>query len=216
MNQYNRPEYTTRFLAMVCLLSLALNLFLLTERKYPDFITNLRLSFKHIPPVTSSDHIRGDDNARTTVVEYSDFQCPFCKELHSSLKTLSEEHRIRWVFRNRPLESVHPLAVKSAVAAECAAEQGKFWGYADSLFENQDTITSDRVFTDISQRLALNSSAFQSCLKSNISGLVRRQSEAASELEIDTTPTFFIGSKRYVGALSLDEISGLLDQGGNR
>jgi protein-disulfide isomerase len=105
------------------------------------------------------------------------------------------------------LSSIHPLAAKAAIAAECAGQQGKFWEYADALFENQEQINAKRFLHDLAERLNLDSSQFASCQNSDMSGLVREESQKASALEIDATPTLFIGGKRYTGLLTLDELT---------
>ncbi len=90
-----------------------------------------------LTPISTKDHIRGKINAPVTIVEYSDFSCPFCKQFHPSLvRALSEyDGKVRWVYRHFPLINIHPHALSQAKAAECAGEQGKFWEYADALFE---------------------------------------------------------------------------------
>ena len=92
-----------------------------------------------VAPVTDQDHIRGDKNAAITLVEYSDFQCPFCSRFHPTLLQMMNEYKgkVRWVYRHFPLSSIHPDAQKAAEAAECASEQGKFWEMADKMFEKQ-------------------------------------------------------------------------------
>lgn len=92
-----------------------------------------------VAPVTDQDHIRGDKNAKITLVEYSDFQCPFCSRFHPTLIQMMNEYKgkVRWVYRHFPLSSIHPDAQKAAEAAECASEQGKFWEMADKMFEKQ-------------------------------------------------------------------------------
>jgi protein-disulfide isomerase len=202
-----RSTYAIYFLGTVCVLSLSLNLCLLFERNHPDLIATARLAFKQVPPVTETDHVRGDSQASLTAIEYSDFQCPFCKQLHVSLKALADSHKIRWVFRNDPLTSVHPLATKAAIAAECAGQQGRFWDYADALFDDQEQITSQSAFDELARSLNLDSAKFGRCQNSDISALVRDQAQKAAALEIDATPTLFLNGKRYTGALSFEELS---------
>jgi protein-disulfide isomerase len=90
-----------------------------------------------IREVTSEDHIRGAQNAKVTIIEYSDFECPFCKRFHPTMQQLVDEYPndVRWVYRHFPLEQLHSKAPKQAEATECAAEQGKFWEMADKIFE---------------------------------------------------------------------------------
>lgn len=92
-----------------------------------------------VAPVTDQDHLRGDKNAKITIIEYSDYQCPFCSRFHPTLVQLLNEYKgkVNWVFRHFPLSSIHPDAQKAAEASECASEQGKFWEMTDKMFEKQ-------------------------------------------------------------------------------
>lgn len=95
-----------------------------------------------IRPVTDADHIRGSSDAPITIIEYSDFQCPFCIRFHPTMLQVMAEYegRVRWVYRHLPLTAIHPEAEPAALAAECAGELGgndAFWQFADGLFANQ-------------------------------------------------------------------------------
>ena len=96
--------------------------------------------FSNMPAVTAEDHFRGNKAARLVLVEYSDFECPFCEQFHSTMTQLMAEYGddIGWVYRNYPL-AFHPNAQKAAEAAECVAKlngNDTYWQYADSLFSN--------------------------------------------------------------------------------
>ncbi len=92
-----------------------------------------------VAPVSDKDHVRGDKNAAVTLIEHSDFQCPFCNRFHPTMQQVMDQYKgkVRWVYRHFPLNSIHPDAQKAAEASECAAEQGKFWEMADKMFEKQ-------------------------------------------------------------------------------
>ena len=94
------------------------------------------------PPVGDGDHIRGEEAAAVTVVEYGDFECPFCGEAYRIVKELERRYsdRVRFVFRHFPLPHVHPYAQRAAEVAEAAAAQGKFWEMHDYLFEHQPSL----------------------------------------------------------------------------
>lgn len=126
--------------------------------------------------VTSEDHIRGNPNAPVMIVEYSDFECPFCKRFHDTMKQVTTEYgdKVAWVYRHFPLDQLHPVkARKEAVASECAAELGgndAFWKYTDRFFEltpsnNQTNI--DTVLPQIAREIGLDDAKFASCLASN-------------------------------------------------
>lgn len=87
--------------------------------------------------VNSEDHIRGASNAKVTIIEYSDLECPFCKRFHPTMQKIVDEYSndVRWVYRHFPLTMLHSKAKKEAEATECAGEQGKFWEMVDKIFE---------------------------------------------------------------------------------
>lgn len=129
-----------------------------------------------IRPVSAGrDHIRGNVNAPVTLIEYSDFECPFCKRFHSTAKKLVEESngQVRWVYRHFPLDQLHPVkARKEAVASECAAELGgndAFWKFADRFFEltpSNNKTDIDTVLPQIAREIGLDQGKFAACLAS--------------------------------------------------
>lgn len=118
---------------------------------------------------SSDDHYRGAEpsKAKVVLVEYSDFQCPYCDQLHPTLERIVQENSdtVSWIFREFPLTSIHPQAQSAALAAECAGEQGKFWEYGDKLFDNQSTLGSD-LYASLAKDLGLNEKKFSDCLSS--------------------------------------------------
>jgi protein-disulfide isomerase len=152
------------------------------------------------------DPIRGDPNAPITIVEFSDFQCPFCARFHvQTLPLLLEEYidtgKVNLVYRDFPIQSIHPNALPAAVAAECANEQGKYWEYHDTLFEKQNSwnrLDSNTVISTFSQYatdVGLEQQQFDSCLGSG-----KYLEEVQGDLsdgrayDITGTPGFFIGN----------------------
>lgn len=124
-----------------------------------------------IRPVGADDHIRGSQNAKVTIVEYSDIECPFCKRFHPTMQQLMSEYPndVRWVYRHFPLEQLHPNARVAAYASECAAEQGKFWEALDYMFENTETgaeLAKENLPTLAQAAGVPNIAAFQTCLDS--------------------------------------------------
>lgn len=114
------------------------------------------------------EHVRGDKKAEFTVVEYSDFECPFCSRFHSTMQQVMADMgaEVNWVYRHFPLESIHPNARGAANASECAAEQGKFWEYADLLIANQSSLGVSSL-KNYAVQLGLNAGQFNNCLDSN-------------------------------------------------
>lgn len=154
------------------------------------------------------DPIRGDPNAPITIVEFSDFQCPFCARFHTqTLPLLLEEYiddgKVNFVYRDFPIQSIHPNALPAAVAAECADEQGKFWEYHDTLFEKQrewSNLDSDSVISTFSQfasEINLEQEQFDSCLESG-KYLEEVQGDLSDgrDYDITGTPGFFIGNEK--------------------
>ncbi len=129
-----------------------------------------------VRPVSKGrDHIRGDPAAPVTLVEYSDFECPFCKRFHSTVKRLVADSngQMKWVYRHFPLDELHPVkARKEAVASECAAELGgndAFWKFADRFFEltpSNNRTDIDAVLPRIAGEIGLDKARFASCLAS--------------------------------------------------
>lgn len=171
-----------------------------------------------VPVVTAADHVRGDTNAPITIVEYSDFQCPFCARFHPTMQQIMEEYdgKVKWVYRHYPL-SFHPEAKPSAEASECAGEQGKFWEYADALVENQAALSSS-LYTKLAEDLGLDTSDFASCLSSDkYLDVIDTQLQGGMAAGVTGTPgSFVIGpdgnAQSIKGALPFSSIKPLIDQ----
>lgn len=124
---------------------------------------------KNVKKVTKTDHIRGNANAKISVIEYSDFQCPFCQRVHPTLKSVLEKYgdKVNWVYRHYPLPFHNPEATSKAEAAECANELGgndKFWEMTDYFYENMGSKVDE--LPAIAKKIGLNESAFKTCLES--------------------------------------------------
>ncbi len=126
-------------------------------------------------PITDEDHILGNPNAELMFVEYSDTECPFCKQFHSTLKRMMDEYgkdgKVAWVYRHFPIDQLHKKARKQAEASECAANLGgnaKFWEYIDQVYArtNSNDSLPDSELPRIAQDIGLNVTAFNECLSS--------------------------------------------------
>ncbi|MFB6226176.1 MAG: DsbA family protein [Candidatus Paceibacteria bacterium] len=123
--------------------------------------------------VTEDDWRRGAQDPKVTIVEYSDFECPFCKRFHQTMKKVMDNYgdQVQWVFRHAPLEQLHSKAPKEALAAECAGRIGgndKFWAFTDKIFEvtpSNDGLNLDKL-PDYAEQVGVNRSKFESCLDS--------------------------------------------------
>ncbi len=134
-----------------------------------------RARAKAVRPVSGRrDHVRGNPKAEVTVIEYSDFECPFCKRFHSTLDKLVKDSNggVKWVYRHFPIDQLHSKARKEAVASECAAELGgrdAFWKFADRFFAltpSNDRTDLDAVLPSIARDIGVDPARFASCIAS--------------------------------------------------
>lgn len=138
-----------------------------------------------IRPPMASEHIIGSPNAPIVLVEYSDFQCPYCSVVYPTLKKIVDESngQIAWVYREFPLTSIHPQALPAANAAECIAKQlgnDGFWKYADAVFNNQSKLTPD-YSASIAKSLGADMAAYNQCVSSSEFGKVIDADTAEAE-----------------------------------
>jgi protein-disulfide isomerase len=166
-----------------------------------------------LSPVTNQDYIRGNKNAKVTLIVVSDFQCPFCQRHETTLTQILKDYsnKIRIVWRNFPLTSIHPYAQKAAEAGECAGEQGKFWEMHDKMFENQSALDADNL-KKYAKDLGLNASKFNTCLDSNkYADKVNKQAQEAQAAGISGTPGTFVNKELVKGAYPYDTFKQLID-----
>jgi len=168
--------------------------------------------------ITASDHIRGDINAPITLVEFSDFECPFCERHYPTLNKILSDYKgkVRLVYKHFPL-GFHPNAQKAAEASECAGEQDKFWEYHDKLFENQPQGYSLDKFKQWAEDLGLNSGKFNDCLDSGkYAQKVQTDYQEGTQKGVNGTPATFVNGQLLSGALPYwsfkQVIDGLLSQ----
>jgi protein-disulfide isomerase len=145
-----------------------------------------------IPEVTNDDHSRGAKNAKVTIVEYSDIECPFCSRFHDTMNQVVEEYGddVAWVYRHFPLESIHPNARLAANAAECAAAQGEdFFEYADLMFARQSQGLGKENLLALAGELEYNTSKLESCMdEGDFNTLVSQQARDAQNAGGRGTP----------------------------
>jgi len=156
---------------------------------------------------------RGPKDAPVTIIEFSDFQCPFCKNATTTIKQVLDKYpgKVRLVFRDYPLVSIHPLAPKAHEAARCAADQGKFWEYHDVLFERSPRLTPQDL-KQYAQDLKLDGAAFGQCLDSGkYVAEVDKDTQEGMGLGLTGTPSFFINGKQLVGAQPLTAFQKIID-----
>jgi protein-disulfide isomerase len=157
--------------------------------------------------------VRGPKNAPVTIVEFSDFQCPYCKKAVPTLHEIEKQYgsKVRVAFKHQPLP-FHNNAKLAAIASVAAQEQGKFWEYHDKLFENQQAL--DRASLErYAGELGLNASKFKSALDSKkLEARVDADAAEAGRSGVQGTPTFFINGQQLVGAQPLERFKALIDE----
>ena len=156
----------------------------------------------------------GPEDAPITLIEFSDFQCPFCRRWHEEVYEpllAAYPGKIRIVYRNLPLTSIHPDAFSAAEAAMCAGEQDAFWPYHEKLFSSE-TLGSE-VYTKYAQDLSLDMTAFEACMTEHkYQEAIQIDSDFAIDMGIRSTPTFFINGLAVVGAQPLDVFKQVIDK----
>ncbi len=165
-------------------------------------------------PVDLSDApILGPLDAPVTIVEFSDFQCPYCRRVQPTLAKVKEKYgdKIRWSFKDLPLVSIHPAARKAAEAARCAGDQGKFWEYRAAMFEETDI--SDSLHTRTAEALELDGEKFQGCLDSDqYRDAVQADLTEAEGLGLTGTPAFLINGVLLSGAQPFEAFEEVIDR----
>ena len=154
------------------------------------------------PPVSERDHIAGPDSAPVTLVEYGDYECPFCGAAYPIVKTVQRTlgEDLRFVFRNFPLAEAHPHARKAAQAAEAAGAQGKFWEMHDLLYENQQALELEDLI-GYAKTLGIDTVRFARELEDGTyEKRVRDDFRSGVKSGVNGTPTFFINGERYDGS----------------
>jgi protein-disulfide isomerase len=167
------------------------------------------------PPRESITIEPGDPASRAQapieIVEYSDFQCPYCRELAPTLSKILEKYgsRVRLVWKDYPL-SIHSFAREAAEAARCAADQDRFWQYHDILFQRQAEF-AHAAFLEFARHLNLEMTAFESCLRSGKYSLdLAAAAEEAQQLDITSTPTVFVNGRRITGVVPFEVLDRIL------
>lgn len=182
----------------------------------PAGLTGSRLDMTTI--VRDADPATGPRDAKVLVVEFSDFQCPFCGQSYPVVKELLKDfgNEIRFVYKDFPLADIHPQAVLAALAGQCAHEQGLFWEMHDIMFENQDALT-DVDLRRYAIQAGLNSIQFGSCMQNN-----KYLQEVQDDFNegvlagVASTPTFFINGLKVEGSAPISTLRGLINAELNR
>jgi len=168
-----------------------------------------------IPAVNSNDHVMGDHKAAVELLEYGDYQCPYCGQAYPIIKAVQKKLKgeLRFVFRNFPLSEVHPYAFNAAVAAEAAALQGKFWEMHDVIYEHQNRLTSEALF-GYAQKIGLDVERFKEDIqKESLSKRVEGDFESGVRSGVNGTPGLFINGLKYNGPWGEEDLLEQLKSG---
>lgn len=154
------------------------------------------------------DHIRGPARAPVTVVEYGDFECPYCGQAEDVIRELLAGHGdVRYVWRHLPLTDVHPQAQMAAQAAEAAAEQGAFWEMHDLLLERQDAL-QPKDLVRYAGELGLDVDRFRADLRTGLgTDRIAEDVDSADLSDVSGTPTFFVNGRRHMGAYDITDLT---------
>jgi len=161
-----------------------------------------------IPAVNSIDHIFGNPAAPIELVEYGDYECPYCGRAYPIVKSIQQKlgDEIKFVFRNFPLSKIHPNAFSAAVATEAAALQNRFWEMHDIIFENQKLLEDDFILLYAS-RLDLDLVRFNEDIQQkSLAKKVEKDFDSGIRSGVNRTPTFFINGAKYEGEWTGDQL----------
>jgi len=162
------------------------------------------------PTYDENSHIRGEASAPVTIIEFSDFQCSFCVRFHDTMKQVVEEYptQVKWVYRHFPLD---PYARVVAEASECAAEQGKFWEYADGLYVNQSKIAPS-FLGELATELGLDGAQFNECVDGGkYADKVEADYQEGIAAGVTGTPGSFINGEPLGGAASFESVKSAIE-----
>lgn len=167
------------------------------------------------PSVTATDHVWGNADAKVTIIEYSDFECPYCGRHWPTMKQIKETYgdQIRVVFRHFPL-SFHPQAQPAAKAAECAADQGKFWEMYDKLFAagSAGTLGESGIYVKFAKELGLNEATFNQCIAgSSKDAKIQADMDGGAQAGVTGTPGTFVNGNFISGAYPFEYFKAIID-----
>jgi protein-disulfide isomerase len=191
------------------------------DQAFAGLITKLRKDYgfrsliepERAKVATEGHPSKGPANAPITIVEFSDFECPYCNGLYPTLKRIEQTYKdnIRIVYRQFPLNAIHPNAQKAAEASLCANEQNKFWALHDAMFADQKNLTVDALKAKAAS-LSMNTTAFAACLDSGkYASTIRDSIAEGSGLGVDGTPAMFINGRYLGGNQPYDAIAKIID-----
>lgn len=167
-----------------------------------------------LPVSEDRDHIAGSSDAKVTIVEYGDYQCPYCGEAYPILKRIQKDYgsKLRFVFRNFPLTDMHPHAEFGAETAEAAGALGKFWEMHDFLYEHQSSLGNQDFFFDYAKKLGLDREKIkESVSKRAFAERIREDFMSGVRSGVNGTPSFYINDLRHDAGYEYDSLAEAID-----
>jgi protein-disulfide isomerase len=164
--------------------------------------------------VGDNERFRGNKNAKITIVEFSDIQCPYCSRFHETMKQVMQNYPndVKWVFKHFPLESLHPYAKLAAEATECAGDQDRFWELTDKYYENQSSLSPEYVVS-AAEELGLDMPKFKKCLADKKYAKKVEDDFAYGKAKgVRGTPGSFINGISIPGALPYSDIEQMIQE----
>ena len=172
-------------------------------------------AYRRFDVATDGDPQLGPDNAPITIIEFSDFECPFCKKWYNEIwPSIQKEYgdKVRLVYRDFPLSGIHQNAISAAVAANCAIDQGKYWEYHTLLFSDALGFGSE-AYQEYAQQLGLDLTKYNDCLKDGaVQDEINADYQYATNMGVSSTPTFFVNGIPLVGAQPFTAFKDLIDK----
>jgi protein-disulfide isomerase len=168
---------------------------------------------RYTVPTSTEDPVRGNPAAPVTIVEFSDYQCPFCARVNPTLAKIRETYgdRVKIVFKDYPLPN-HPQAPKAAEAARCAGEQKKYWEMHDAMFANQRALDVPAL-KQTARAIGLDGASFDQCLDSGKwADTVSAGSELGGKMGVNSTPTLYINGRAVIGAMPFENFKSIIDE----
>jgi protein-disulfide isomerase len=194
----------------------------LTAASAQDFGNRNSALAADIRPIDANDHLRGNPDAKVTIVEYSDFECPFCRSVHPTISQIIDDYPedVNWVYRHFPLTSIHSRALEASNASECVAElggNGAFWTFTDTVFNEQGSLGRD-LYARIAGDIGLSSDDFEKCVNdTSHQDLVRADLQDAVDSGGTGTPFIVIVNGNgdvlpFSGALPYENFKSLVEE----
>lgn len=183
-------------------------------------ITAFQKLYDFVVPLSSIGYVKDKslNNPKVTLVEFADYECPYCVQTHATIEKLLSHFKgkIQFVFRDFPLSTIHPLAMPAAIAAKCASEQNKYWEMHNLLFDrNPTTGLTEESFNIFAEKLNLDVKKFKECNKDTDQSrqhAILKDIEEANNIGINATPTLFINGVKIDGSMNFEELKKIIEK----